>query len=145
MNPNCSKLFSFVCSHMVGDDCQTWKALVVLTDMYKSILHCGSKQPFFCTSGVNWDNSNPEPCCCYIILYCVTAIQSAYSLTSRRALQALCTWQWKHTPQGRVETRTFSVGGLHYSNTGVPYNVRPWPASVRWCVWLSTHFGTHTH
>lgn len=88
MNPNCSKPFSFVCSHMVGDDCQTWKALVVLTDMYKSILHCDSKQPFFCMSGENWDNSNTEPCCCYIILYCETAIQSAYSLTSRRALQA---------------------------------------------------------
>lgn len=42
----------------------------------------------------------------------------------------LCTWQWKHTPQGRVETRTFFVGGLHYSNTGVPYNGRPWPTSV---------------
>lgn len=26
------------------------------------------------------------------------------------------------------------MGGLHYSNTGVPYNGRPWPASVHLCV-----------
>lgn len=32
INPNCSKPFPFVCSHMLGDDCQTWKALVVLIE-----------------------------------------------------------------------------------------------------------------
>lgn len=37
---------------------------------------------------VNWDNSNQDPCCCYIILCWVTALQSAYSPTSRGALQA---------------------------------------------------------
>lgn len=35
----------------------------------------------------------------------------------------LWTWQQQHTPQGRVENKTFSLGGLHYGNTGLPFNV----------------------
>lgn len=34
ISPNCSKLFPFVCSHMLGDDCQTWKSLVVLIERW---------------------------------------------------------------------------------------------------------------
>lgn len=66
--------------------------------------------------------------------YTIVGIKPDFKVSPAGLGLCLYTWQWKRTPQGRVETRTFSAGGLHYSNIGVPYNGRPWPASVHLCV-----------
>lgn len=91
-------------------------------------------------------NSNCEPCCRYIILDWVTTLRySRHPAWLQGEACRLRTWQEKHTPQGRVETRTFSAGGLHYSNTGVPCNSRPWPASVHSCACACVTLHAHTY
>lgn len=82
-----SKAVSFVCSHMLGDDCQTWKALVVLIELWhvRKQAQLKNKHSFV---RVNWDNWNPELCCCYIILDWVTTVRRWHMrLTSRQALR----------------------------------------------------------
>lgn len=51
--------------------------------------------------------------------YSTSAAHTADFKASPAGLRpSLRTWQRERAPQGRVETRTFSAGGLHYNNAG---------------------------
>lgn len=100
------------------------------TDISKGILRQGLKQLLFRMSKRRYHEPRAS-----LLLYNITlsnciTVGIRPDFKGSPAGSGLRTWQSEHTPQGRVETRTFSVGGLHYSNTGVPYNGRPWPTSV---------------